>query len=511
MIRLSLACLFLSAALASAHVRLAPLFGPDMVVQRDKPIPVWGWADPGEKVAVTLGDRSATATAGSDGSWSVRLDPLPAGGPFQLAAEGSDKVLLSNVLCGDVWLCSGQSNMEFILRNAKDADAEIARADLPRVRLCTIGHQVSDEPQAQCAASWKVCSPATAPGFSAVAYFFGSELHRKLDVPIGLVNVSWGGTFIEAWLPRAVLAGDPVFQPILDRFAQQLADYPKAQTDFDARKDDLMKAWQDDVAKAKADGKPAPGQPQPPVGPGSRHTPSGLYNGEIAPLAPFAVKGVVWYQGEQNAGRGWQYRRLLPELIRSWRALWQDEFPFLIVQLPNYGLPKPEPSESGWAELRDAQASALSVPGTGLAVTIDLGEATNVHPTDKKSVGQRLALVAERQAYGLDVAASGPVFASLRADDASVRVAFAEAAGLAARDGGPVTGFAVAGADKKYAWAEGTVDGDGVVLRSPSVPQPLSVRYDWADSPNGNLLNGAGLPARPFRTDDFPLTSSNKK
>jgi len=458
-------------------VRLPALVGDHMVLQRDAPVPVWGWAAPGEQVAVTFRGQVYSAVPAASGKWQVLLPATPAGGPYSLTVKGQNTLTVQDILVGDVWLASGQSNMELPLRDKNapapgayplvvNADQEVAAANFPQIRQFTVKKAVAYQPQAENEGySWQVCSPSTAGSFSAVGYFFARDLYQRYQVPIGLLSSPWGGTPAEAWVS---------------------ADALKQLPDFQAK-----------VASLAPPATPAK-EPQ--------NTATVLYNGMIAPLIPYGVKGIIWYQGESNVGRAAQYRTLFPVLIRDWRARWGRELPFLFVQLANFTKALPEPAESDWAELREAQAQALLLPRTGMAVAIDIGEGADIHPADKQDVGHRLALVARQVAYGdRQVVAAGPSFQTMAVSGSQVRLKFANVgAGLTLRTGTTtLSGFAVAGADHKFHWAAATLAGAEVVLTCAAVPAPVAVRYDWANNPNGNLYNRDGLPAAPFRTDQW--------
>ena len=511
---LALGGLFLVAFPLRGHVVLPAIFSDHMVVQRQMKIPVWGTADPGERILVSLNDEKADAVADAGGQWKTTLAPMEAGGPYTLTVAGNDTATVNDVLVGEVWLFAGQSNMEWGTGYVVNHEQEIPAANYSQIRLCMIPHTVKDQPAADVPASWSPCTPDSVFKFSAVAYFTGRELYKKLNVPIGLVQVSWSGTNIEGWMSHDALQSDPDFQPLQDRWAQTLANYPQAKGDFDAKLPELTKAWQDAAAQAKAANKPPPGEPKPPEGPGSRFSPAGIYNGAVFPLAPFALRGMVWYQGENNAAWAYLYRKELKALITGWRVLWNEgDVPFIVVQLPS-AVPLPPTTTSRWAEIRESQALALDLPGTGLVVTIDLGDPVhrdNLHPKNKQDVGLRTALVAEKLAYGMDVVASGPVFKTVMPAGDSIRVQFDNADGLKTKDGSPVSGFELAGNDRKYVPATATIDGDSVVVQADGLSNPQTVRYDWANYPDGNLYNGADLPARPFRTDDFPLETQSYK
>jgi sialate O-acetylesterase len=508
-------CLFfVSIAPLWGHVVLPSFFSDHMVLQRQMKIPVWGTADPGESVTVTLNDQKSDAVADANGVWKTTLPAMEAGGPYTMTVAGSDTTTINDVLIGEVWLFAGQSNMEWGTGYVINHDQEIPAANFPQIRLCQVPHTVKDQPATDVPTSWAPCTPESVFKFSAVAYFTGRDLYKKLNVPIGLIQVTWSGTDIEGWMPHEALLSDPDFKPQQDRWDQVLKAYPQAKADFDAKLPDLTKAWQDATARAKAANKPLPPEPRPPEGPGSRYTPGGIFNGAVFPLAPYALRGMVWYQGENNTAWAFLYRKQLKALINSWRQLWNEgDVPFIVIQLPS-AVPLPPTTTARWAEIRESQAKALELPNTGLVVTIDLGDPDhheNLHPKNKQDVGLRTALVAEQLAYVGDAVASGPVFKNATVMNDSIRVQFDNASGLKTKDGGPVKGFEIAGDDKKYVPATATIDGDSVVLHADAVQSPQTVRYDWANYPDGNLYNDSNLPALPFRTDDFTLETVNAK
>jgi sialate O-acetylesterase len=623
------------------------LFGDHMVLARDREDPIWGWDRPGQTVSVTLDDKTASAQAGRDGRWETKLPPFPAGGPHTLTIAGSETRKFQDVLFGEVWLASGQSNMEFDLARASDAAAAVAAARRPELRMFTVEHRVSGEPLLDVKGSWQVSSPETAPRFSAVAYFFGEKIQKDLGVPVGVIHSSWGGTPAEAWTSRLALAARPETKPLADRYSASAT--PESDAEFQKRKTawhdrvyckdpgnkgfalhyadlefddskwkelDAPGLWQDqglaingavwfrhafDVKKGdeKLDfelelgpvddfdetyvngqkvgglgpenpsawntprkyrvdsallkpgrnlvavrafdwfggggfhgapsemrvfptGRAAAAQslagrwrylvewsvpypkellgqePQPPAGPSNQNSPGVLFDGMIAPLVPYGLRGAIWYQGESNVGRAKEYQTLLPTLIADWRTRFRNDISFYVVQLANFMARSPVPSESEWAELRDAQAKvAATVPGSGLAVTIDIGEGGDIHPKNKHDVGTRLALVALAKTYGKSLEYSGPVVESVRAEKATLRVFFSHAEGglrLAGNAKKPV-GFAIAGSDKKFVWADARLDNKSVVLSSKDVKEPLFVRYAWANNPEVNLVNAANLPA----------------
>lgn len=501
-------CLLAAAPLAVADVELPAVIGDNMVLQRHQRVPIWGTADPGEEVTVTFAGQRVSTTTNRDGHWILRLTALAAGGPHEMTIAGNNTIRLRNILVGEVWACSGQSNMQWSVRASNNAQEEIAAADYPMIRLLTVPRVPASEPVADIEAEWVVCGPETVPNFSAVGYFFGRDIHKELGVPVGLINTSWGGTPAESWTTRSTLEEYPDFAPILDRWNQARDNYPEQKK----KHEEALAKWKEEAEKAKAEGKQPPRQPGPPLFERKQYEPSSLFNGMIAPLIPYAIKGAIWYQGESNAGRAYQYRELFSAMIRDWRREWgQGAFPFLFVQLANFRAREPEPGESDWAELREAQSMALKLPKAGQAVIIDIGEAEDIHPKNKQDVGYRLALNALAIAYGRDIVYSGPVYRSMDTDGDTIRLHFDHVGGgLVAKGGGPLKGFAIAGEDRKFVWADAVIDGDTVVVRSDQVARPVAVRYAWANNPECNLYNKDGLPASPFRTDSWPGVTEGK-
>jgi sialate O-acetylesterase len=639
-------CLLGYSLSAWADPVLSTLFSDHMVLQQGREIHLWGKADAGEKVSVNLAGHTAAATADASNRWSVHLPALSAGGPFTLTIQGKKQIVIKDVMVGEVWIASGQSNMTFALENAEGAAGEVPKADYPQIRLFTVPKKIAVSPQENTLpARWQICVPDTAKSFSAVAYFFAREIHRNQNVPVGVIESAWPGTTIEEWMSPDALQADTDFKPILEEwnhatpaeksfaenplqfdlefddfvliptaansvgkvlanfddgtahtflggsFAYDWADAPDAIFDLvspgrgeggfaarvagrlDGTQDSILAAsykldgspvdltsyagirfwvrgngsfrvrsrqptitdWDDyatPVMKASADWQPVTvlfrdlrqegwgvslpftqdalsgftiqnlttlGYAPMPV--------SGLYEGMITPLLPYVFRGVLWYQGESNALKAHQYRKLLPALINSWRiASHQKDLEFLVVQLPNHGATPDQPSESAWAELREAQLLALKhVPSTGLAITIDIGDPNDVHPHRKLEVGERLALWALGTIYKQPIEYSGPLYESMQIQGSEVRVRFTHVgSGLDVSNGGELRGFAVAGSDRKFHWAEARIDRDKVIVSSPVVPSPVAVRYAWADSPLCNLFSKDGLPASPFRSDDWP-------
>jgi sialate O-acetylesterase len=474
--------LALTSVPAGAVVKLNRLFGHGAVLQRGIAVPVWGEAGEGEKVTVRFQDQVVSATAQA-GRWMVRLKPLKAGGPFSLVVEGENRLTLTNIVVGEVWLCSGQSNMTFPLSRATNGLEAIRAAGDSSLRLFDVTRGPADAPQADVGGEWKSSSPETAAGFSAVAWFFGRDLRRALQVPVGLILSGVGGTPAEAWTSRQTLESDPELKRIVDR-------HDAAVKEFKAKK----------LAAGPAAGtgrKQKTGAARAPADPGrTSRRPCGLYNGMIAPLQPFAMAGVIWYQGEANSGRASEYKNLFPALIRDWRRAWnQGDFPFLFVQIA--------PHERMSPEIREAQLFAWRhVPATAMVVTTDVGAAKDIHPVEKEPVGQRLALAARAIAYGEMIEYSGPVYETLKVEGNRAILSFSHAgSGLVAK-GGALKGFCVAGQDGQFEAAHAQISGDRVIVSSPSVKQPVAVRYGWERVPEVNLFNAEGLPASPFRTDD---------
>jgi len=540
-----------------AGVKLPAIFGDHMVLQQEASLPVWGTADAGEKVTVTVGTESAGVTADADGKWIVKLPPLPNGtAPTTLTVAGKNTLTFSDVLVGEVWLCTGQSNMEFNLSGAHNARDEVPKANDPQLRLFCVEHAPSIQPAADVArkpmdgspnfiyGTWMVCTPQTAPWFTAVGYFFGRELRSTLNRPVGLVESCFGGTPAQAWTSLSALQQEPALKDYVDKYNVQLAAFPKAmetypaqlaayQTAFDKWKNEkfipyqrvAIPAWSAAVDKAKAAGMPPP--PRPPLTPqpprphdpnGGGSTPTVLFNGMIAPLIPYAIRGAIWYQGESNTAKAMEYRTLFPLMITDWRQRWGlGDFPFLFVELASYD-DSAYPNQD-WALLRESQVKTLSLANTAMASAVDIGDPTYIHPQDKVDVGLRLALAAMHVAYGRDLVYSGPIYDSMKVEATAIRISFTQTGGglvigqapwvPASMKKNPVSttdleSFTIAGADQNWVQAQAKIDGNTVVVSSSQVAQPVAVRYGWADAPRCNLYNKEGLPASPFRTDDWP-------
>lgn len=495
-------------ATGTAGVSLPSYLGSGMVVQRDVPILVRGFAEPGEEVLVTQERAQASAKAGADGRWSVTLPPRAAGPVPDIVIAAGHEIVLTDLLAGDVWFAAGQSNMEFKLRRAAGAAQEIPRADHPEIRLFKVGRQIASEPKDEVGGQWQRCTPKTAADFSAVAYFFARDLQKELGVPIGVVSAAWGGTPGEAWMAPEVMLGDPDYAALYAEWDDYRKNYPAIRKKYDA---DLA-AYEAKLAAPRAPGAKPPAKPLSKPDPDRNHKhPGVLFNGMIHPLAGLPLRGFLWYQGESNKDRWAQYEKLLASLITDWRKRWgQGDLPFLIAQLANFKPRAAEPADSGRTRVREAQARvARTLPACALAVTIDLGEADDIHPLNKADVGQRLARAALQKVYGRDVAGSGPVHRSVTFGAGRAVAEFdAVGGGLVVGPDGQgdvLEGFALAGPDRKWHWAQAVIEADQVVVRSASVPDPVALRYAWADNPPAALYNQEGLPAVPFRTDDWPL------
>lgn len=502
-----LAALLLSAAAAPAlaDVTLPALFSDHMVLQAGVNVPVWGWADAGEEVTLSLAGQKVTARTGADGRWRTNLPPMKSGAePLTLTVEGRNRIVIQDVLVGEVWLASGQSNMAFQFNRCGYPAEEAAAAALPEIRMFTVKAQSTRAPQEKCEGAWVAASPETVQSFSAVAWFFGKDLHGRLGVPVGLINSSWGGTDIAAWTSEEAQAGVPALKAQMEDWARKAAVFDEAKAKADhARR---VTAWKAQVAKAQAEGRPLPRGPRAEVHPDIyQNRPANLFNGMISPLLPYALRGAIWYQGEHNCAnveKAALYATQLPLLIQDWRARWGRELPFAWVQLPNFEQTAPRPL------VREAMLKSLGVPNTGMAVTIDVGEAHDNHPKDKKTVGGRLALWALARVYGEEVPAwSGPLPAGHEVRGGEVVLGFEHTTGGLAARGGELRGFVIAGVDKVWKPGRARIEGDKVVVSSAEVAAPVAVRYSWASNPDGNLFNGAGLPASPFRTDVWEITA----
>jgi len=496
-----LVCASLLLGNSRANVIPHALFCDHAVLQQGRPIPVWGTADAGEPVSVALGNHKVETKAGADGRWSVEFPEMNAGGPHTLVIKGSNRIELKDVWIGEVWICSGQSNMERQLgprsgqQPLENWEQEAASANYPQIRHFAVARTPSDTPLTDTKGQWDVCSPQTVPNFTAVGYYFGRDLHRHLKVPIGLIHTSWGGTPAEAWTSKEVLAER--FPEILAGHQKSLSNYPVALSKYQAEEPARLQAWEEATKQAAAEGKPAPPKPQPPRDPatGRQNWPSNLYQGMLAPIIPYGMRGVIWYQGESNAGRAAQYRTLFPAMIGDWRTRWdQGDFPFLFVQIAPFRGMNPE--------IRDAQLHTWkTTPHTAMVVTTDVGDADDIHPTRKEPVGARLAVSARAIAYGEAIDYSGPVFDGMAIEGSKAVLSFKHlGGGLVAKDG-PLRGFEVSTDGKTFVAATAEITGETITVSAEGVAQPAAVRYAWSNVPDVNLFNRAGLPATPFRTE----------
>ncbi len=648
--------LLIALALSKQSLKLSSLFSDNMVLQRNVSVPFYGTAAPNETVAIQVAGQSVTTEAGADGKWFIKLAPMRAGGPYTASIQSPTGTLnLKNVMVGEVWLCSGQSNMELRESAANDYPQALEEAN-PSIRMFTVGQAAVEEPANDVRGVWLPATKHSVGYFSAVAWSFGRELQNRLNVPIGLIASSWGGTKAESWTPREAMATNPALRTAVDEYLNELKAFPSRYADFrsnlkewmasraDSGNEGFLKGWENrvvdetswnkvnlpgtiDTMEPSEEGSPFDGSawfrrtfvlpetwagkalklelgpiadyddayvngtkvgytksnsvptstfgrtyrispgillrgensiairvyaaqgacgftglpdqmritlasgeseeelplagewrekverkidtslqaPHLPMGPGNPKGPGSLFNGMIAPLMPYGIRGVIWYQGESNVDQASQYQVLFPTLIREWRNRWnQGQFPFYFVQLPNYHATEQEPGESNWAELREAQAATLKLTNTGMANTIDLGDATTIHPKNKREVGQRLAAIALSKDYGVHEPWSGPTYQYMSFSGRSVRIYFQHVEEkLTTKDNKLLTGFAIAGQDRKFYWAAAKIEGTSIVLSCPEVPEPKAVRYGWADNPNCNLYNSAGIPAVPFRTDNW--------
>jgi sialate O-acetylesterase len=462
LISILLTLLFVNPAMAI--VKLPAVVSDNMMIQRDMPVKIWGWSDLGETVSINFNGQLGKAKAGKNGIWNIQLKAMTYGGPYEMSIQGkANHIILRNILIGDIWVCGGQSNMEMTMLEINQAKEEIIQANYPKIRLLHINRAMSNIPQINANASgWLECNPQTIPGFSAAGYFFGRELHNQLNIPIGLISSSWGGTVVETWTSISDMITQPGYENQISILNSQKFEYPSL--------------------------------------------PSLLYNAMIHPLTFFPIKGAIWYQGESNSSEAYKYRTLFPNMIANWRKAWnQPDFPFYFVQLANFMEPSDQPEESDWAELREAQHLTLQYPHTGEAVTIDIGDAKDIHPKNKQDVGYRLALNALAKTYGKNIEYSGPEYQSMKIADNRIILTFSHIAdGLMTKNKyGYLQGFSIAGENQEFVWAKAYIEGNTVVVYNCQVKNPVAVRYAWANNPDdANLYNSQGLPASPFRTDN---------
>ena len=491
------ACVLLVPSIAGAELKLPNVFGDHMVVQQKMPVKVWGWTKAGQEVTVSLAEKSVTGKAGDDGRFEVSLPAVDAGGPYTLEVKADETRTINDVLVGEVWICSGQSNMQWNVNSSTDPDLERLAAKHPKIRMINFPQVGTQEPVLTHDRQWMECTPDTVGNFSAVGYFFGRQLHDTLDVPVGMINNAWGGSACEAWINRDVLNADEQYKPLMDRWTgmeKQFADL-SAKTD---QTEDEKKAL--NGLRGQMGGNSRPGN---------------IYNGVLKSHLGYTIRGAIWYQGESNAGRAYQYRNLFPLMISNWRQEWgQGDFPFYWVQLADFLDEKTEPAESSWAELREAQTMTMAkLPHTGEAVIIDIGEGKDIHPKNKVDVGRRLARWALANEYGVAVPFHSPQYKSMEKQDGKIVLTYDYVdGGWRPFDVNRPVGFTIAGEDMKFVSADAAIQKDGrIEVSSSAVKVPVAVRYAWADNPICNMYDGAGLPMTPFRTDDWPGVTINNK
>jgi len=511
----------LNPTLTPSHVLI-----DDAIWQRDRLLNLRGRAQAGDTITLRFRGERWRTTADATGDWMLRVDRLDAGGPDDAVIEiGSQRIIARRVLVGDVWVCSGQSNMAMPLADVEGgpeaieaASREASDGPLQRLRLLRVTRAVKASPADELppGSIWTATTAATAASFSAIGFMYGAALCRQTNVPIGLIDASVGNTPGEAWMPIAALESEPAFSPILERWQRSLRTWPDPGKEYEA----AFTKWDRDADTAERAGRPIPGAHPKLIGPDHPWTPAGLWNAMIAPLTAAPIRGVLWSQGAAAPERAYQYRTLFRRLIRTWRSAWGvGDFPFYFVQEAAFGPRRSDPCEHSWAELREAQAMALTEPHTAMAVAIDCGEEKDIHPRRKAPVADRLARAALANVYGRNVPWSGPLLRSARVEGSTMRLAFDHAnGGLATADGGPVRGLSItAGAEdfshgnRSFIWAQSRIEGHDLVVWHPSIKLPVAVRYGWAQNPDCNLINAAGLPASPFRTDGYPgVTMDNR-
>ena len=500
----SLVFALLISNLVSAQLRLPAIISDNMILQQNAKVALWGWGQPGEKVIIVndWNNKTVTTIADASGKWLTYVTTTKAGGPYRLTFKSSNTIEVKNILFGEVWLSSGQSNMEFFVGKIANSSytgvvnySEVIKdANHPGIRLIDVPNKVADEPLADFKGEWKLCNSKTIDTFSAVAYFFAREINKATGFPVGIINSTWGGTPAESWTKKEVLQADADLDPILVRYQKALDAFPSESEKYKA----TLAAWRSDSSKTKG------AAPRGPMGPNSNRSPAKLYNGMIVPIEPYTIKGVIWYQGESNADRAFQYRKLFPAMINNWRSDWSNpKLPFYFVQI--------SPHRSQNPEIRDAQLYVYRhLPYTGIAVTTDNGDSLNIHPRNKELVGKRLSLWALHNEYGQkNLVVSGPLYKSMKVEGNMIRISFDFDKGLVAKDG-DLKEFTIAGEDEKFVPANARIEGNTVVVRSDEVNHPKAVRFAWSNVPHPNLYNGAGLPASPFRTDNWKLITEGK-
>ena len=483
----------LATASLRADVKLPAIISDHMVVQADADVPIWGWGSPGENVEVSLGESRLKTAAAADGKWQVTLPKLAAGGPHEMTVTGKNVLKVKDVLVGEVWLGSGQSNMAMTVNRANDFEKESAAADFPKIRMFTVTSGAADKPQADCSGEWVVCSPQTVARFSATAYFFGRELHRELKTPIGLINSSVGGTPIESWISPEAQQASPELKPFFANIAKEIAAFDAAAAK--AKYDRDLAAWQQKAKQAKQAAQTPPRRPQDPVAALNRKgNVGGLFNGKIAPLMPYRIRGALWYQGEANSTpqKAPFYQYQLPLLIKDWRSRWGYDFPMAWVQLPNF-----RGTGREWPVVREAMLQSLQVPNTGMAITLDIGDPADIHPKNKQDVGKRLAMWALGTVYEKPVTTSGPIASGHERRGTSIAIKFRHTDGGLRGKGETLTGFEISDSGG-FKPAHAKIVGNEVLVDRSDITEPIAVRYAWENNPTASLFNGAGLPASPF-------------
>ena len=517
MFKIKVFCFSFSSAIftffLAGETKTPAIFGNNMVLQQNHKNPIWGWDNPGQSVEVLISGQSHICKTDKDGCWKIILDPMRASfNSATMTIKGSSSLKYTNILVGEVWICSGQSNMGWSLGQSDDKDLESMSAKHPNLRLISVPQLGTQEAQKDFKGQWETTTPETAINFSAVGYFFGRRLHQILDVPVGLIDNAWGGSACEAWIPRDRLKKLSVAKPYMDQWEKTEAsfDFSKLQKAYDEK----LKVWQAKAVAARKAAKPAPaGRPRPPRNlMNGQHRPANLYNGVLNPIIGYGIKGAIWYQGESNSNRAHAYREVFPLMIQSWRDLWkQGDFSFYWVQLADYQKEQIEPVSENWPELREAQTLTLDkLKNVGEAVIIDIGEGRDIHPRNKQTVANRLLRNALVKDYGYDLPHQSPRYKDMVIQGKKVTVTFDHVgAGLYCFDTREPVGFAICGKDQKFVWADAKLIGkDRVEVWSDKIKKPVAVRYAWMNNPACNLYRKDGsvtLPVTPFRTDDFPM------
>ncbi|HZX75493.1 MAG TPA: sialate O-acetylesterase [Cyclobacteriaceae bacterium] len=498
-------------ASVSKAQQAANVFGDHMVLQQNMPVPVWGTGLPDSKIKVEFNGKQVTTKTGKDGQWKVILPAMKTGGPYQMKITGKKTTVFNDVLIGEVWLCSGQSNMDMTVAREDrywcgvyNEKQEVENANYPQIRFYDTEFTTSEEPQKNVVGQWELCSPKTIGHLSATAYFFARDIYEKYKVPIGLITTAYGASTAEAWISKPSLQSHPQLTYLLEEYEKKGKAYDTSVV-AQRKYKQAYEIYQAEAKKAAAEGKDSPREPKNPNPRKDQHSPYVLYNGMIAPLVPYAIRGALWYQGESNGPTAKLYASIMELLIQDWRKAWsQGDFPFFYVQLANHQALIKEPvKDDPMVLVREGQLKNLSIKNTGMVVAIDNAnpdDPENIHPKNKQEIGRRLALIARTKVYGDSVIFSGPVFNKMTVEGSTLRLTFDYGNGMKAK-GDSLSGFAIAGEDRKFVWAKARIEGNSVVVSSPLVKAPVSARYGWGKNPQVNLYNAAGLPASPFRTD----------